>query len=239
MATQLSAIETQARRHLVETTASFWTSAELIDIINRGIKDMWGAVIDLHQEHFLINDTTSLSIASGADTISGIPVDCFRVHMLEPANTSSSGNYRNLLFVPRDQNSREFISARTQQTVDPLAWQVVYYHVSNAGPPVGAITITIAPKFSGAIAAGSLRLIYVPTVPDRLASDNNPIPGESDMALIAWCVAYGRAKEREDRSPDPNWLAVYATEKQGILTRLTPRQTQEPEFAEALFESLW
>ena len=44
MATLLSAIETQARRHLIETTASFWSSAELIDITNKGIKDLWRTV---------------------------------------------------------------------------------------------------------------------------------------------------------------------------------------------------
>lgn len=239
MATLLSALEVQARRHLIETTPDFWSSLELIDTINRGIKDLWRSVVDLHQEHFLTIDTTSLSISANATTMSGVPSDCYRVHLIEPANTTSSGTYRNLLFVPRDYNSREFISARTESSVDPTSWGVIYYHLSGAGSPTGAPTINIAPKASSAIAAGNISLAYVPVLVDKTASDVNPIPGESDMALIAWCIAYARAKERDDRSPDPNWLAVYATEKQALLTSLTPRQTQEPEFVEALFDPLW
>jgi hypothetical protein len=82
----------------------------------------------------------------------------------------------------------------------------------------------------------SLRFVYVPILAAVAAAGSNPIPGESDNALIAWCIAYARAKEREDRSPDPNWLAVYSTEKTNLLVRLTPRQTQEPEVVEDFFE---
>lgn len=239
MATLLSAIETQARRHLNETTASFWSSAELIDIENRGIKDLWGAVLDLHQEHFLTNDITNISISASTGSLSGVPTDVFRVHLIEPKVTSSTGSYRNLQFVPRDFNSPDFIAARALGDVDASQEQTIFYCVTNAGAPVGAPTILIAPTLSAAIAATNIRFVYVPVLADKIAADSNPIPGESDNALIAWTVAYARAKEREDRSPDPNWLAVYATEKQNILTRLTPRQTQEPDFVEPLFGTLW
>jgi hypothetical protein len=77
--------------------------------------------------------------------------------------------------------------------------------------------------------------LSIPIQADVTSSGNNPIPGESDQALIAYIVAFARAKEREDRSPDPNWIAVYANEKQSILTRLTPRQSQEPDVVEALW----
>ncbi len=80
--------------------------------------------------------------------------------------------------------------------------------------------------------------MYVYTLPTLLDTDSNPIPGESDNALIAWCVAYAKAKEQEteQRVPDPGWLAIYNTEKQGLLVALTPRQEQEEEIAEGLFE---
>jgi len=57
--------------------------------------------------------------------------------------------------------------------------------------------------------------------------------------LIAWTVAFARAKESEDRSPDPNWLSVYATEKAHLLGSLGLRQLQEPEFAQAMFSEFW
>lgn len=239
MASALSTIETKARRHLLETTASFWSSAELIDIVNLGIKDLWRAIVDLHQEHFLIVDTTSLSIPTSAGSMNGVPANCYRVHLIEPTDTTTTGTYKGVAFVPRDYNSPNSIAARTQTGQDPTQAQVIYYALTQQGPPVSAPKILVDPQLTTAMAAGSIRLVYVPTLEDVVAAQNNPIPGESDQALIAWTVAFARAKEREDRSPDPNWLAVYATEKQSLLTSLTPRQTQEPAFVEAIFESLW
>lgn len=239
MATLLSAIETQVRRHLDETTASFWSSAELIDIANKGIKDLWGAIIDLHAEHYLTVDTTNVSLSASATSLSGVPTDVFRVYLIEPVDTTSAGSIRSLVFAPRDYNSGDFTYARSLSTADPAQEQVIYYHVTAAGAPVGAPTILTAPKLSSALAAGTIRFVYVPIIADKTSAENNPIPGESDQALISWTVAYARAKEREDRSPDPNWLAAYATEKQLIVNRLHPRQIQEPEFVEALFDDWW
>jgi hypothetical protein len=184
-------------------------------------------------------DITNVTYTAEAEQLANIPTDVFRVCLIEPKDTSSSGSYRNIQFVPRDYNSPEFRAARALAPVNPLQETTVFYALSGAGAPVGAPTVLIAPKLSTALAAGSLRFAYNPVIPAKVASDANPIPGGSDNAIIAWTVAYARAKEREDRSPDPNWLAVYATEKQNILTRLTPRQTQEPEVVSSIFESLW
>jgi hypothetical protein len=85
----------------------------------------------------------------------------------------------------------------------------------------------------------SLRFVYVPTLATMTAASTVPIPGEADNALIAWTVAYARAKERDDRSPDPGWLTVYATEKQHLLQSLGLRQLQEPEYVKAMFEEYW
>jgi hypothetical protein len=239
MATLLSSLETQTRRHLQEVSASFWSSAELVDIMNKGIKDLWRSVIDLHQEHYLTIDITNLAVTASTEALAGVPADCFRVHLIEPKLTSTSGSYRGLIFVPRDYNSPDFIAARTLGDVDGTQNQTIFYTLISAGPPTGAPSIIIAPTLSSAIAAGNLRLAYVPTVAEKAANENNPIPGESDQALIAWTVAYALAKDREDRTPDPNWIAIYGTEKQNILVSLTPRQTQEPDVVEPMFGGLW
>lgn len=236
MATLLSSLETQARRHLKEPTARFWSSAELIDIVNAGIKDLWGAIVDLNQEHFITVDTANVSLSANATSLTGVPSDVFRVHLIEHANTTQSpGNL--IYFDPADYNSAEFINARSMTAQDPTGGTKILYTLTQAGAPVAAPTVLVAPKLSTPLAAGDIRFVYVPVLAAVAAGGNNPIPGESDNALIAWMVAYARAKEREDRSPDPNWLAVYATEKQSILVRLTPRQTQEPEVVEDFFRS--
>ena len=233
MATLLSSLETQVRRTpLIEGSASFWSSDELIDIMNKGIKDLWGAIIDLHQEHFLTIDVTNVSMAADTKTLTGIPSDVFRIHSIEPRDTTSTASGAAVIFMPRDDNSFEMIGARGQTAQDPTTGLKIYYFMSQAGAPVGTPTVHVAPQISSAL---NLRFAYVPVLAAVVAAGNNPIPGESDNALISWTVAFARAKERDDRSPDPNWLAIYATEKAAILTRLTPRQTQEPDVVEDYF----
>lgn len=234
MATLLSALETQVRIPLKETTASYWTSAELIAHFNNGITDLWGAICDLHQEHNLTVDETNVSIAANATQFTGVPADCFRVHVIEPRDTTTSPGQQ-ILFVPRDYKSHEFTGARAQLAQDPNSGGLkIYYTLTGAGAPVAAPTILCAPKLTSAL---NLRLAYIPSLAVKAAGDANPIGGGSDNALIAWCVAYALAKTREDKSPDPNWLAVYATEKQNMLTRMAPRQEQEPEIVEGVFDA--
>lgn len=236
MATLLADIRSRVRTKLQESSASTWSEAELLEDMIGGIKDLWRAINDLHQEHFCTIDETNMSIAASASTVTGVPSDLYRLHMLEPRDLTSDGAYRELIFVPRDLNSADFQRARSIGTIDPGSGGIVCFAVIGAGAPVAAPTIRIAPKLSAAV---DLTAIYVPTFaasayndPD---TDYNPIPGESDDAIVAWTIAWARSKEREDRSPDPEWLAVYATFKQIILTSLTPRQTQEPDEVEGMF----
>lgn len=231
MATTLAAIETKARIPLKEATARFWTSAELVSHMNDAIKDLWGAIVDLHQEHFITVDVVNVSLAANSSQLTGVPADCFRVHLIESRDTTVTPG-SGVLFVPKDYNSPEFINARSQTAQDPEAGLVVYYTLTQAGAPVAAPTVLTAPQLTSAL---DLRFVYVPTIAAKVAADTNPIPGESDKAIEAWTVAYARAKEREDRSPDLSWLAVYKTEKANLLTRLTPRQTQEPDVVDDLW----
>jgi len=236
MATLLSTIRTRARKTLLEETAGFWTDAELLEHIVEGVKDLWGAIIDLHQEHFVTTDVTNVSVAANATSLTGVPADVFRVLTIEPRDLTNTASSRGLLFVKRDYHHPEFVYARSLSAIDPSdRGLIIYYTIDNPGAPVAAPTIQVAPKLSSAV---NLRLRYIPTLAasDMEAGDSNPIPGESDNALYAWCIAYGRAKEREDRSPDPNWLTVYATEKENVKTRLTPRDESEPEVAEGMFD---
>lgn len=216
-------------------TAPFWTEDELLQILIMGCKDLWRAIIDLHQNHFSVDDATNVSISANTGSLTGVPSRCFRVLMIEPRDLTDSGDGRNVIFKPRPYNSLGFQAARSVSAVDPASWgNVIYYDLLNAGSPVTTPSIVISPQLSSAL---NLRLVYVATLDPNLAeTDNNPIPGESDNALIAWTVAYARAKDREDRMPDPAWLSVYATDKQSLLTALTPRQEQEEEYVMGMFE---
>lgn len=215
----------------------FWTDAELLQIIVLGCKDLWRAIVDLHKGHFTTVDPTSVTLTANTATLTGVPADVFRILSIEPADLTSSAAHRNTSFIPRAYQSRSFQAARSGGVLSPTTGGVIVYDILNAGSPVLAPSIVIAPMVSATI---TLRLVYVHTLSSTLnEEDNNPIPGESDNALISWAVAWARAKEREDRSPDPAWIATYSTDKQSLLTALTPRQEQEEEVVEDLFGDLW
>jgi len=233
MATTFAALTTKIRFHLIEASAVYWTDAEIAGWLSDGCQDLWRAINDLHQEHFCTIDITNVTYEIGATSLAGVPADVYRVHLIEPRDTTINAATRNILFQPRDYNDANFIYARSLDNQDPTQAQIFYYSIINAGPPVGTPTVVVAPKSTAQIL---LRVMYVPVLAALDSSSTNPIPGQSDNALVAWGVAYARAKEREDRSPDPNWLAVYATEKQNILTSLTPRQDQEPDIVPGVFE---
>src|SRR3990167_8624594 len=97
-ATLLSTIETVVRRDLKETTASFWSQAELLQHFNDGIQNLWGAIIDLFEEHYITIDVTNVSMAAEATTLTGVPADTFRVHLIEPRDTTSAGTAPNVIF---------------------------------------------------------------------------------------------------------------------------------------------
>jgi len=212
----------------------FWTEQELLDLIVLGAKDLWRAIVDLHQGHFTTIDETNVSVVASQTTLQGTPVDCYRVLMIEPKTLTSGSPDRFLYFKPKQYHSLAFQGARSQNlSLTNNQTPVVFYDILNAGSPVAAPSIVIAPVLSSAVA---LRLVYVHVLPTLTENSDNPIPGESDNALIAWTVAHARSKEREDRMPDPAWLAVYATDKQSLLVSLTPRQEQEEEIVEGIFD---
>lgn len=229
-------ILTQVRNQLVETTARFWSDSELISIMNNGVVDMWGAILDLHQDHYstLILDG-SVILRANQSYISGIPDDCFRITLIEPLDITIGGTGRQLLFMPKRYNHPDFILARTLDAQDPemVPARMIYYQIVGKGAPVEPLKVVTAPLINADVV---LKLAYNPVQTISLASDTNPVPGGSDNALKAYTVAYARAKETDDRMPDAGWMKIYQTEKQLLLIRLTPREEQEPDVVDDFFQ---
>lgn len=235
MATPFSDLVVDVRRQLNETSAVFWDDAEILAHLQRGAKDLWRRINDLFQAHFITLDESNVTAEIGTYTLTGVPSDVYRIVAIEPRLLGDASLTPGLIFMPRDFNSPEFREARARGNVKPQN-QIVYYQLFTAGAPVAAPTIRIAPALSVAV---NLTVLYNQVLVNSAMTltDDVPIPGEADNALIAWGIAYCRAKEREDRSPDPEWLAVYATEKTNLITQITPRQIQEPEYVTGLFEA--
>lgn len=240
MATKITDLLTQVRRQLNEATPRFWSDAELTDIMRLGAVDLWGAILDLHQDHYLAINETDVVLRANDTKLSGVPTDCFRIQAIEPRDITSTGTGHAVLFLPRKYKDNDFTVARTQDAQDPASGMQIYYEITGVGAPDGAPTIVTAPRVSADL---PVRLVYNPTLPWKAGAsagdgDVNPIPGESDHALKAWTIAFARAKETDGNQPDAGWLGIYATEKQTILTRLTPREEQEPEVVEDFFQGV-
>lgn len=235
MATTISTLISTARLHLNETTAAFWTDAELLTHATDGIKDLWKAIIDLKQGHFLTIDETNVSMPANSNVLTGVPADTFRVELIEPRDLTDANSVRNITFEARPINHPDFSAARGLGVQTP-SQQTIYFTVFNAGSPVGTPSIEVAPQISS---AALLRLVYTPTIGTLTVNSTNPIPGESDHAVVCWIVAHARAKERERLDPDPEWMAFYSTDKTYLLAALSPRQTQDVQTVDALFESWW
>jgi hypothetical protein len=226
----------QVRNLLREPKPKFWQDDELVDWMVLGGQDLWGELIDTHQEHFFTVDATNVSLAANAASLTGVPVDCFRVLLIAPRDTTSAGSYRGCLFLPRDYNSDEFRNAMADDAADPSgSGLVIYYAMGGIGSPISAPTIYTAPQVTTAI---PLRLAYIPTLAATNSESSDPIPAESNTALIAWTVAWAKAKDSPDNLPDPGWLAIYNTAKEKLRTRATPRQEQEPEVVLGMFDGL-
>ncbi len=231
MPTPLLTIVARARRHLNETAAFFWSDDELMDHAIEGCQDLWKALIDTFADHFLTIDETNVRQPANALALAGVPATCFRVKAIEARALNGD---RRLHYVPLDCTHPRFTSARLQPPMD-ASGSVIYYDLIAAGAPIAAPTILVAPRSTADV---PLRLFYITTL-DLTSVSDNPIPGHSDNAIKAWIVAYARAKEREDRSPDPEWLAIYATDKKNLLPVVTPRQDDEDDYADAIFEPWW
>jgi hypothetical protein len=219
----------------VETSANYWSSPELLGISYAGARDLWRDTVDLKQEYYLKINDGDVFLGASATQLSGVPADVHKVYLIEPRDTSDSSSNSGVIFKPLDYNHVYFRSARARAATDPSN-EVLYYAITGQGAPVSAPVIHVAPKITSAM---NVTFSYVPTLGDLTASSVVPIPGEADNALVAWTVAFALAKEREDKSPDPNWLSIFATEKQHLLQSLGLRQLQEPEFVEAVFSEYW
>jgi len=222
---------------MVETTARYWTDAELTSIMRLGAQDMWGAILDLHQDYYFKINDKDVYLRRRDAYLSGIPADCFRITLLEPRDTSVTGIGHQVLFVPRKYNHPDFIVARTLDAQDPgsMPARQIYYQIVGLGAPSEPMRVVTAPLLNADL---PLRLVYNQTIwPDSdNAPEMNPLPGEGDNALKAWTIAYARAKETDGRTPDAGWLGIYATEKAQMLVRLTPREEQEPDVVEDMFQ---
>jgi len=233
MATTIQQIITDARVQLNETVANFWQDSELLGYVNRGIKDLRRHINQTHQNYSFTLSTGAVSTAASSSELTGVPTDVGVILNLEPADMESYP----LVFRPAAWESAKFQSARREDPYDAASGGTIWYTITGVGAPSGsAPTIRIAPQVTAAIA---LNLSYQPVPANLTVSDNVPLPGDADQALIEWTCAYAIARQRGDETPDKSRMANYAGEVAKILVAVAPRDESEPQVVEAMFEDLW
>lgn len=253
--TQFSSLISQARTILTESSARFWADAELLAYMQGAVTDLWRRINDVYQDYFVtildpgapFSSPSPLLLNMNSPVFSQVPADLFRVVTIEPAVIGSTSPNMGLIFKPKRYNDDDFIQTRAADPVTPAS-TIIYYALMQQGAPVAAPVILCAPQVTANV---TCRLVYNQVLPaitnvgggSPPATDFNPIPGSADTAIIAWAVAYARGREATDpanRSPDPNWLAIYATEKINLINQLDQnRSTQDPETVRGLYEDLW
>lgn len=238
-ATPISTLISQVRTILNEPVAAYWADTELLAYMQNGAKDLWRKILGIYQEHFVTVDETNVTLNGNAPSLTGVPADLYRVVAIEPRVLGQFNPNQGLIFKNRKYNSPDFIQARAADPVTPQS-TVIFYDVMNAGAPVGPPTILVAPLITAPVL---LRLTYNQTLPALSLTGTNPVPGETDQALIAWTVAWAKSKEGTDpstRVPDANWLGIYGTEKANVIAEMSvPRSEQDQEVVEAMFQDMW
>lgn len=238
MATTLASLITTVRDLLNESVASFWSDAELLRYMNGGINDLYRRIKDNLQDDFFTEDVTNVSLAANATSLTGVPSNVAIVQAIKPRSLTS---YPNVRFWPRKYGDYDFLAAQASQAIDPLSGGDLYYAIVGTGGPVGAPTIKVAPSVTASLL---LALVYTPSMTAITdAATANPIPGESDMALVYWTVAHALARtphgDQQSAVPHPGYLKMYEDQLAKIGVATTPRQQDEPDVAEAFFEMYW
>lgn len=231
MATTLSTLISRARDFLVATGDTYWSDAELLAHAQAAIEDLWKAVLAAGQKHIITSTASTLS----ANVLStDLPLDFGRMWGVEVTNPTTNVN---VIFTKKSYFSAEFQAARFADAVEPRHQTILYDLMNQGGPTDTTATLKTAPKVSSDMA---ITIWYTPTISALTTASTNPIPGHSDNAVVAWIVAFARAKEREDRAPDSEWVTIYSTEKTNLTnTVLEPRDAEAQEHVEGLFESYW
>lgn len=233
MSTTLQTILNMTRDALNEAVPRFWSDAELLRYMNRGIRDAWRQISVTNQNYqFSLN--TSVTLAANSSTLTGVPADLSVLFQIEPANLVE----RPLTFVGKEYTSADFQNARAEtQGQDPSQPGVIYYCVTGAGAPVGAPTIYVAPQVTAEVA---LSIAYRPVIGAELtATGLVPLPGELDQALVHWTTAHALGRQRGDAAPDASRMQLYQREIDVILVAITPRDEQEDQLVDAMFEQYW
>jgi hypothetical protein len=176
------------RQRLDETTAAFWTDAELMKLLYEGAKDV-------ARKSECLRTSATISAVAGTQSYT-MATDIIRVHRVEHYNTGQSGsNVRRLLYVDRDSMDA-FWWNQQNTSGDPQVFTMWGY------PPSLSLVVYPVP-----VSAGTFTVYYykLPTSPGDFSNDTTTKAANIDLPAgweeLATDFATYRAlmKDRDDR----------------------------------------
>ena len=224
----LEQLRTSVRDRLDESTASFWTNAQLDRYINRAKDRVWNRVKALKEDYFSISRSStdgSLTIlgetyaASSFALVAGtrsytLPPDFSEMKLIEVITS----NYEDTRFIYRDlahPDMRAMLEVTDNQTPTQFLFDIIAER-----------TMIIAPKSDTAL---DLRITYVQVFPDMTtSSDELTMPHPLYLSVEEYATMFAL---RQDRSPD---AAMYESSGDKIIAEMFgahARQTQDTESA--------
>jgi hypothetical protein len=180
-----AAILTSIRDRLDETTATFWTDAQLRRWVNEG-------ALDVARRTETIQDRDDISVTAGTREYS-LPVDCLRVYRVEYRVTGNDEAF-NLTF--RQFNAMDEIWY-TQQAITS---NIPLYYTIWGFSPSNKIVIYPVPGNDGSLKVFNYRM------PAELATDGSAaatvieIPNGWENLLVDYAEYHALRKDR-----DPRW----------------------------------
>lgn len=229
----LTNLRDAVRDNLDETTASFWSAADIDRYINRAKDRVWMEVRKLKKDYFTVTRTStdgSLTIlgetyaATGFQVVAStrdytLPPDFSEMTLVE---VTTSG-YETVKFFYRDLAAPEMRAAL--MITDNQTPDVFYFGL------IAERTMRIAPMSDTTL---NLRLTYVQAFPDlSLTTDELTMPFPLYLAVEAYATASAMKKDRNPAA------AVWEQTGNSYVANVFgghARQTQDPVFVSGAFE---
>lgn len=198
----LGTLATAVRDSLDESTASFWTDAQVRKAINEGTRE-------IARYTSTIEKTGTIAVSAGTQTYTGVPSDMLQINRVEFVKTGDTAVY---VLGPRQNNEMDPLwgTSKAQSQGTPQ-WFTAWGYTG------GTMTLTLYPTPSD---AGTLTLYYY-AVPADLstsgsADSTNVTCPEGWEDLIVFYAIY-RCLQKD---ADPTWKdykALYDEKLQSML----------------------
>lgn len=158
----LGTARARIRYRINETTASYWTDAELNSYINDAKEDLYNSILTINKDFF--EKKTTLTMVSGTAEYE-LPTDFQQVKSLR----MSGAGYEDTMFKPMDRSTQAFLMGLNSMNVAASPYEVMYDTYQNLDDTDKTWYIQFSPIPRS---AQTIEMNYVAQLPD-LSSDSD------------------------------------------------------------------